>query len=179
MMSYGLLLVGLPALAVLALARSWRPFPVAALAAGLVVLGFAAAGFSWWEAYPVLYERYWDGTAADRPAAYWIWANLAALLLSAGPMLGAGLAMLLVSGRARLAAAERMVPGLLAGAALSAVLIADLSRMSKAEVERIWLPFVPWMLLSLALLPPRWQRLGLTVQLVTALVLQHLLYTSW
>ena len=29
-----------------------------------------------------------------------------------------------------------------------AVLAADLSLMSKAEVERIWLPFVPWLLLS-------------------------------
>ena len=51
--------------------------------------------------------------------------------------------------------------------------------MSKAEVERIWLPFVPWLLLSVALLPERWRRLGLGVQMLVALVLQHLLYTSW
>ena len=48
-------------------------------------------------------------------------------------------------------AAVRVV--LLAGAAVLCVLAADLSRMSKAEVERIWLPFVPWLLLSTALLP--------------------------
>ena len=51
--------------------------------------------------------------------------------------------------------------------------------MSKSEVERIWLPFVPWLTLSLALLPDRWRRRGLGLQLLTALLLQHLLYTSW
>ncbi len=67
---------------------------------------------------------------------------------------------------------------LVAGAA-AAVVTADLSRMSKAEVERIWLPFVPWLLLSTALLPERWRRPGLALQLVVALVVQHLLYTTW
>ena len=46
-------------------------------------------------------------------------------------------------------------------------------------MERIWLPFVPWLTLSLALLPARWRRSGLALQVVTALVVQHLLYTSW
>jgi hypothetical protein len=32
---------------------------------------------------------------------------------------------------------------LLVGAALTAVLLADVSGLSKAEVERIWLPFAP------------------------------------
>ena len=63
--------------------------------------------------------------------------------------------------------------------AAASVLVADLSRMSKSEVERIWLPFVPWLLISTALLPQRWRRAGLALQLVTALVAQHLLYTSW
>ena len=91
MMSYGLPLLGLLALAVLAAARSWRPLPVAAAAAAAVVLAFAAGGFALWEAFPVLRERYWDGVATDRPTSYWIWGNLAALLLSAGAVLGAAL----------------------------------------------------------------------------------------
>ena len=148
MSSYGLPLLGFLALGVLLLARSWRPLPVAAGAAAAVVLTFAALGFVWWEAYPVLTDRYWAGIAADRPAAYWIWGNLAALLLSAGPLLGAGIA---AAWAARRRAADRVVVVLVAAAA-SAVLVADLSRMSKAEVERIWLPFVPWLLLSTALL---------------------------
>lgn len=174
LLSYGLVLLGLLALAVLAVAREWRPLPYAAGAALLVLGGFALAGFRLWEAYPVLRERYWDGIAAVRPAAYWWWADLAALCLCAGPMLGAGLGQLVAVGRR----AGRTVP-LLVGAAVGSVVVADLSLMSKAEVERIWLPFVPWLLLSTALLPPRWRRPGLAVQLATALVLQHLLYTSW
>ena len=59
------------------------------------------------------------------------------------------------------------------------VLTADLSQMSKAEVERIWLPFVPWVLLGCALLPERWRRRGVWIQLTAALVIQHLLRTSW
>ena len=59
------------------------------------------------------------------------------------------------------------------------VLVADLSLMSKAEVERIWLPFVPWLLISCALLPDRWRRVGVAVQVLVAVVVQHLLFTGW
>lgn len=171
MSSYGLPLLGILAVAVLVLGRSWRPLPVAAAAALVVVLAFAAYGFAWWEAFPVLRERYWDGIAADRPASYWMWGNLAALVVCAGPLLGAGLAVLRRS-------SDRVVL-LLASAAVATVLVADLSQMSKAEVERIWLPFVPWLLLSVALLPQRWLRWGLLLQVGWALLVQHLLYTSW
>ena len=68
---------------------------------------------------------------------------------------------------------------MLVAAAATAVVLADLSRMSKGEVERIWLPFVPWLLLSAVALPERWRRPALALQLVTALLVQHLLYTSW
>ena len=60
-----------------------------------------------------------------------------------------------------------------------AIAAADASGMSKAEVERIWLPFMPWLLVSCALLPDRWRRPGLAVQLVAALLVQQLLFTSW
>ncbi|WP_028645196.1 membrane protein [Nocardioides sp. URHA0020] len=174
MMSYGLPLVGLLAVAVLVLARSWLPLPVAALSALAVVLAFAVGGFTWWSAYPVLNDRYWDGIAADRPASYWMWGNLAALLVCAGPLLGAGLAQAVALRRR----ADRVVL-LLVGAAAGAIVLADLSRMSKAEVERIWLPFVPWLMISTALLPERWRRAGVAAQVVSALLVQQLLYTSW
>jgi hypothetical protein len=174
LMSYGAGLVGLVALAVLVAARRWWPLPVAAASALAVVLAFAAAGFAWWEAWPVLHDRYWAGIAADRPATYWLWGNLAALAVCAGPLLGAAVGQLLGSARS----ADRVVR-LLCGGGLAAVAVADLSLMSKAEVERIWLPFVPWLLLATAVLPARWRRWGLALQLATALVVQHLLYTSW
>jgi hypothetical protein len=171
MMSYGLVLLGPLAVAVLAVARSWRPLPVAAAAASAVVLGFAAAGFAWWEGLLELRERYWRGLAKERPPEYWMWGNLAALVITAGPVLGAGLAQLRRG-------VDRVVLWL-AGAAATAVLLADVSQMSRAEVERIWLPFVPWLLVCTALLPDRWRRPMLGLQLATALVLEHLLYTSW
>jgi hypothetical protein len=174
LLSYGLVLLGFLALAVLAAARCWRPLPIAVLAATVPVLAMAAAGFAWWEAFPVLRERYWDGLAADRPASYWWWGNLAALCLCAGPVLGGALGRLVALGRRT----ERTVL-LLVTAAVATIVVADASGMSKAEVERIWLPFVPWLLVATAVLPERWRRHGLALQLVTALVAQHLLYTSW
>ena len=59
------------------------------------------------------------------------------------------------------------------------VLAADVSQMSRAEVERIWLPFVPWLLIGCAMLPERWRRAGLVGQVLVALVVQHLLFTGW
>lgn len=174
MLSYGLALLAILAMVVLLAARSWWPLPIAAAAALVVVLGFAVAGFSWWEAYPVLHDRYWNGVAKLRPASYWMWGNLAALAFSAGPLLGSGLARL-----AQLRQRADRVVLLLVSAAAATIAIADLSRMSKAEVERIWVPFIPWLTLSLVLLPERWRSRGLALQLVAALLVQQLLYTSW
>lgn len=66
---------------------------------------------------------------------------------------------------------------LLVAAALAALLIADLSGMSKAETERIWLPFVLWLLTACAFLtrPRAW----LAAQAALALLLNHLLLTGW
>jgi hypothetical protein len=59
------------------------------------------------------------------------------------------------------------------------VVVANLSQMSRGEVERIWLPFVPWLLVGCALLPERWRRPGLGLQVLVALLVQHLLFTGW
>ena len=178
MLSYGLPLLGLLALAVLVVARTWRPLPWAALAAFGVVMAYAALGFVWWEALPAVHDRYWAGVARVRPPSYWWWGNLAALTFSAGPMMWAGLTTL---GRQALDVgvdAARVVRWLVAAAA-AMVLAADASQMSKAEVERIWLPFVPWLLIACALLPERWRRAGLAIQVAVAVIVQHLLFTGW
>jgi hypothetical protein len=183
MMSYGLPLLAILAVAVLWLAGTWRPLGPAAVAALAVVLGFAVAGFAWWEAFPVLRERYWDGVASRRPASYWMWGNLAALALSAGPVVGPGLALvgqrLVGWWRGARPGPGLRAPVVLATAAALTVAAADASQMSKAEVERIWLPFVPWLLVATALLPPRWRRPLLAVQVVAALLVSHLLFTGW
>ena len=126
-----------------------------------------------------LHDRYWDGIARKRPATYWLWGNLAALAFCTGPMVAAGLARAVASARELWADHQGRVALALTGAAFATVAVADLSRMSKGEVERIWLPFAPWLLLSCALLPERWRRRGLVLQLALALVVQHLLFTGW
>ncbi|RYU14332.1 hypothetical protein [Nocardioides iriomotensis] len=175
MLSYGLPLLGVLALAVMWLGGSWRPLVPAALAALGVVAVFHAFGFSYAEALPAIRDRYFEGVGGRRPAAYWLWGGPAALLFATGPLLGAGLGALAAQAHRRAVGAVAA----LSGAAVVSVLLATASQMSKAEVERIWLPFVPWLLLSCALLPDRWQRPALAAQAGFALLVQHLLFTGW
>jgi hypothetical protein len=49
--------------------------------------------------------------------------------------------------------------------------------MSKAETERIWLPFAVWLIPACALLPR--PRAWLTAQAVLAFLVNHLLLTYW
>ena len=179
MLSYGLTLLGILAIAVLFLARSWRPLPIAAFAALCVVLAFAVGGFAWWEGYSELRSRYGEGVGGRRPVTYWLWGSLGALCFSAGPLVGSGMAMLVTNVRAYLAQPSHRVTAVLSGAGAAMILVATASLMSKAEVERIWLPFVSWMLLSCAFLPERWRRAGLALQLAVALVTMHLIKTTW
>jgi len=140
---------------------------------------FGLFGFSYLDALPAIHDRYWDAIGGRRQPAYWMWANLAALAFGAGPLAFAGLAHVGSRARTYLQEPATRVVVWLAGAGAAMVIVADLSQMSKAEVERIWLPFVPWLLLSCALLPERWRRRGVVLQLALALVVQHLLFTGW
>ncbi|GAT71621.1 putative integral membrane protein [Microbacterium sp. HM58-2] len=176
MLSYGLPLLGILAVAVLVAGRCWTPLPIAAVVAIGVVGAFAVNGFAWWEAFPVLQQRYWDGVASRRPPEYWMWGNLAAFAVSAGPAVGASLAA--VARRHPLPSPDRVVL-LLCAAGWLMVLAADLSNMSRAEVERIWLPFTPWATLGLALFAPSVRRWLLGGQVVFAIVVQSLLATGW
>lgn len=183
-LSYGLTLFALIAGGVLLLgSRRLRPLPY--VLAGFVVLPavFTFTGFNWWEAYHLLVTRYYQGAGGIRPYWYWVWANLACTVLLVGPATVAGLR------RAGAAPVRQGVRGclrrpdgeprlaLLVLAALLALLAADLSGMSKAETERIWLPFVVWLLPAAAFLnrPRAW----LTAQAALALLLNHLLVTGW
>ncbi len=166
-LSYGLVLAGLLAAAVLWLRRRPGTVATAGIAVAGVVAGFTAAGFWWPTGYHLVVLRYYQGWAADRPYGYWVWADLAALLLCAGFVVGPALLRV----RGRLAAVPL--------AALAAILAADLSGLSKAEVERIWLPYAVWLLVATAWLPERHRRTWLAVQALTALAVNHLLLTPW
>ncbi|MFG3197416.1 hypothetical protein ACGFYT_14900 [Streptomyces sp. NPDC048208] len=180
-LSYGLVLIALIGIAVLVLTRTdlrARPALLVALLAGLAVVPvvFGLLGFNWWTAYHLLVTRYYQGVGGTRPYGYWIWANLACTAVITGPATAASLPrtaghLTHRDGRpaARLA--------LIVCAALAALLIADLSGMSKAETERIWLPFAVWLLPACAFLPR--PRLWLAAQVVLALLINHLLLTGW
>ncbi|MET9355240.1 hypothetical protein ABZY14_19985 [Streptomyces sp. NPDC006617] len=194
-LSYGLTLFAVIAAAVLLLGRRGvraRPVLFVPLLAGAAVVpvAFTAAGFDWWEAYHLLVTRYYEGAAGVRPYAYWVWANLACTVLITGLATVAGLRRaggVLVRRRAEgvrtdeVAAAEGRAAevrlAVLVAAGLLALLAADLSGMSKAETERIWLPFALWLLAACAFLtrPRGW----LTAQAVLALLLNHLVATGW
>lgn len=185
-LSYGLTLLALIAAAVLVLGRDGireRPALLVPLLAGLAVVPvlFTLAGFDWWEAYHLLITRYYQGVGGIRPYGYWVWANPACTVLITGLATAAGLrrtcaALLRHRGGASHRASDARL-ALLVSAALLALLVADLSGMSKAETERIWLPFALWLLPACALLP--YPRAWLTAQALLALLLNQLLHTGW
>ncbi len=180
-LSYGLVLLGLVALAVLWLkpADRLRSLIAAAGGVGLVVAAFTAAGFWWVTGYRLVVRRYYQGWGLERPYAYWVWADLAVLVACVGPVLWPALRRVFarvpsaVTGRESAPRALVLLPLL----ALVGVIAADLSGLSKAEVERIWLPFAIWLVAAAALLPGR--RTWLIGQAITALLINSLLLTAW
>lgn len=174
-LSYGLILMGLPAAAVLLAARTTRPLWGVALGALTVALIFTASGFWWFDGYVQVRVRYYQGVAADRPYVYWVWANYASLICVVGLATCAALPRALPWRRLR---ALSPLP-LLVAACLLAVALADLSGLSKSETERIWLPFAIWLPAATALLPVVSQRFWLILQAAIALALSHLIVTNW
>jgi hypothetical protein len=175
-LSYGLVFAGALALVALAQRNRGRLAATVAGAAGAaaVVAAFTLAGFWWLTGYHLVVRRYYQGWAADRPYGYWVWADLACLVLSAGPVTGPALYRAARRWR-ELRAAAVWLP-LVAALAIAA---ADLSGLSKAEVERIWLPYEIWLLAATAGLPASQRRGWLVAQALVALAINHLLLTNW
>ena len=178
-LNYGLALMALPALAVLIAARNagavWTTLAGAVPAAAAVIVVFAAYGFWWFDGYTLVQQRYWQGIARDRPFQYWSWANLAAAVCAIGLGSVAGLGRLLNIDAIR----RRSGVHLILIAMLIAILCADLSMLSKAETERIWLPYTVWLTAAPALLRPSTHRWWLAVNIIGALLINHLILTNW
>jgi methylthioxylose transferase len=178
-LNYGLGLISLLAVAVLIAAKdlrsALRALVPAVVVAVLVVVAFSVAGFWWFDGYTLVQQRYWQGIAMNRPFQYWSWANLASVVCAIGLGSVAGVS------RAFDISAMKARSGLhlVVLAALLAILCADLSMLSKAETERIWLPFTTWLVAACAFLPPRSHRWWLGLNVVGALVLNSFILTNW
>jgi hypothetical protein len=167
-LSYGLVLGGLLALAVLAFAGGVRAGVLAGIGTLAVVGAFTASGFWWFTGFERVQVIYAASIAASRPYTYFVWADIAALAFALGPAAAAAM---------RRAGALPTGVALVSGAGLAAIVLADLSGMSKGEVERIWLPFAVWLVIPCALLPSA--RYWLAAQAGLALAVNHLLLTVW
>ena len=64
--------------------------------------------------------------------------------------------------------------------ALAGIAVANVSGMSKGEVERIWLPAVPFLLLACSVFPTRSERRAwVGVQLGLGIVMQLVIRSPW
>jgi hypothetical protein len=171
-LSYGLVLLAPLVFVAAVAARRIGPLGWSAAGSAAVVIAFTAAGFNWLDGYHLVVRRYYQGIASYRPYLYWVWADLAILAVSAGPAAAAILRRAAVTDGFP---ARRLLPL----AAAVGILAADLSGYSKAEVERIWLPFAVWFVAGAGLLPAPARRGWLAAQAATALLINHLLFTVW
>ena len=146
----------------------------------MVTFIWFAAGFWWFDGAAATRVEYWEGTAQFRIWNYFIFANLVVALFAVGPATFVGLTKL---------RDKRL--WILVGGSLAAVIAADLSQLSKAETERIWLLFYPWLVIAGAALVQRFEfkRLAISkntmfagwigLQAVSAITLQAALVTKW
>ncbi len=187
-LSYGLLLFGIVVLVAAALTirlYGLRPVLPPWLFAVTGVLAVAAVhlllGFNWLTGLTVLRIRYYQGIASQRPFSYFVYANFAAWLVSCSPLLAVGVvrAATAVAGRRQSRGSQDEVVSLLALAGVAAAVVADLSALSKAETERIWLAFGVVANASLALLRGRAAAVALVCCSGWAILVNHLLDTGW
>ena len=171
-LSYGLTLLAVVPLGVAWRRRAVRPLVLATVGGAAVFLAFAVAGFWWFDGLAATQREYVSGIASRRPYEVFVLANLAALAIATGPAVAVGLARLR---GARVA--------WLVGGAVAAVMLANLSGMSKGEVERIWLPFAVWLLPAAGAVSargePRIVRRWLAAQCALALFVQVGVRTPW
>ena len=143
--------------------------------------GPSGVGFNWLTGLGQLRIRYYQGIAGQRPFSYFVYANLAAWLISCSPFLAIGISrsVRVLARRAPGSSSPERVIATLALSGVLAALLADLSALSKAETERIWLTFGVLASSGLALLRGRAAAWVLTGCAATALVVNHLFLTGW
>jgi hypothetical protein len=167
-LTYGLVVLGAVPLAVIVARRRADVAAIAAAGASAIVVAFAASGFWWWDGLTATRLQYALSVARSRPYAYYLVANLAACCVALGPAVVAAVPRL----------RDRRL-WLLVGGGLAAILVADVSGLSKAEVERIWLPFLPWIAVATAIYRDREITPWLGAQIGWGLAVQLLVRSPW
>lgn len=142
LLSYGLA----PFVVVLAaLRRDLRSVGFAAIGA-IAVLGIAwLLGFNYLQGVADTRLEYEAGYGGARSNGYWAVGNFAALAIATGPALVLSLRRAIWAFRSR--------PALVVFAAWIAVIAMTIAGITKSEVERIWLPYMPWLLLCAVAAP--------------------------
>jgi hypothetical protein len=171
---FGWALLAIGAWAVLVIWRRDGGRSAAAVAAGcaiaVLVLDAMLALAAGYDALGTLHATgliYRDSVAASRPYAFWLFGSPAAWWL----VLGAPLGWLL----ARAAARGDSAAVALAGIVLTSAALG----FTKAETERIWLPFVPLACAAAVAVAPRRIDVTVTVLGLQALVAEILFVTVW
>ena len=144
-----------------------------ALCAALVVLAFVPFGFWWLDGLHATRVRYFVGAGGRRPYRFFLVGNIAVVGVVLGPIVAVALGWL----------RERKLVILLAAFGLS-MAVANVSGMSKSEVERIWLPFTIPLLAAGSVWwygrrPAITARLGLAINVGFAIALQTLMKFYW
>lgn len=168
LLSYGVLALAIVPLTVGIRTRVFRKATLF-FGAALVMLGLVwAAGFSWWDGLEATRKLYSSGIAEHRSYLFFILADLAAFAIVIGPAGAAGLATL-----------RNKWLWVIVGATVIAVVLSDLSGYSKGEVERIWLPFAPWILIATSELPDLSATALLSLQAVVGIAIAIGVRTAW
>jgi len=187
MSSYGLWLIWLIAAPTLLKRRAIDVGAIAGIVTVAILASLTGFGFNYLHAFRATQIEVAESVQSTRPTAFALFSNLAAFGLACGPAAAVALARL----------RDRRL-WLLVSGAVGAVVVANLSLLSKGEVERIWFPFGIWILAAGACLgfaaasaagagtdPVRTgvslteARLWLGLQVATAIVIQTLVRTGW
>jgi hypothetical protein len=169
--TYGTALLGVVPVAV-----AWRRrrldvvVATTSIVVALLVLAGVMTGFWWPAGLAATHRAYLAGVAPHRAYHVFVWLDLAAFAAAIGPAAAGALGALRDRGA-----------WLLAGGALVALAVADISGLSKGEVERIWLPWAPWLLVAAGTFPASIavRRGWLGGQVAFAVGLQVALRSSW
>ena len=167
LLTYGVVVLAPVAGAVSLWRGRWRPLLLGGMGTATVLGAAALLGFSWLSGLRATEALYRAGISSSRPYDYFVVNNLSAFALAVGPATAVALARL-----------RRSPLAWIIGGGLMAVAVADLSGLSKGEVERIWLPFVPWVAAATGLLRPPGRAL-LVLQVATGLSIAAFVRTPW